>query len=88
MHWYAHPPDTLHDSTDVPFQRLYVYFDSEVAHKFSTANEEAKRLWQESVDAKDDTIATAAAGVIVFMLYAGDGGERLRMLPTEMLNLD
>lgn len=57
-----------------------MYFDPEVAHKFSTANEEAKLLWQESVDAKDDSIATAAAGVIVYMLYAVDGGECSSML--------
>lgn len=65
-----------------------MYFDPEVAHKFSTANEEAKRLWQENVDAEDDSIATAAAGVIVYMLNAVDGGERLSMLRTETLNPD
>lgn len=69
--------DTLHDSTDIPSQRLYVYFDAEVTHHFSTAHEEAKRLWQASIDAEDDSIATAAAGVIVYMLYAADGGECL-----------
>lgn len=73
------PLDILHGNTDIPSQRLYVYFDPEVAHHFSTAHEEAKRLWQESIDAKDDSIATAAAGVIVYMLFAGDGGECLSM---------
>ncbi|GAB7323616.1 hypothetical protein MBLNU13_g07104t1 [Cladosporium sp. NU13] len=53
--------------------RLYVYFDPKVAHNFSTAHEETIRLWQESIDGKDDSIATAAAGVIVYVLYAGDG---------------
>lgn len=56
-----------------------MYFDPKVAHNFSTAHEETIRLWQESIDGKDDSIATAAAGVIVYVLYAGDGGECLSM---------
>lgn len=52
-----------------------MHFDSKVAYKYSTAREEAERLWQESVDKQDDSIATAAAGSVLFILYGSDGGK-------------
>ena len=74
MHWYAHSLNNIVNSTKISMQRTYVYFDPEVAHNYSTAREETERLWQESITQKDDSIATAAAGGMLYILHGGDGG--------------
>lgn len=63
-------------------------FDSEVGYNYSTAREETKRLWQESLAEKDDSIATAAAGGLVYLVYGSDGGECLSMLPLRTFELN
>jgi len=52
-----------------------MYFDPEVSQSYSTAREETERLWQESMTDKDDSIATAAAGGMMYILHGGDGGK-------------
>lgn len=74
--------NTLLDSTDNPTQRLYVHFDPEVAYNYNTAREETDRLWQESIDQRDDSIATAAASGLMFILNGSDGGKGLSILPS------
>lgn len=77
---------TLFDCTDIPFQRLYVHFDPEVAYNYSIVREETDRLWQESIDQKDDSIATAAASGMMFILNGSDGGKGLSILPSKSFN--
>jgi hypothetical protein len=48
-------------STDMSHQRLYAW-------------EETKRLWQESIDEKDDSLVTAAAGTLLYASYGTHGG--------------
>ena len=52
-----------------------MHFEPEVAYKYSIARIETERLWHESIDTLDDSIATAAAGALLFLLYGSDGGE-------------
>ena len=54
-----------------------MHFKPEVAYKYSIARIKTERLWQESIDTLDDSIATAAAGALLFVLYGSDGGESL-----------
>ena len=54
-----------------------MHFDPEVAYKYSAVRDEADRLWKESIDNHDDSIATAAAGAVLFIVNAADGGECL-----------
>lgn len=65
-----------------------MHFDAEVAFKYSIVREEKERLWQQSVDKKDDCIATAAASAILFILYGSDAGEDLSTSESKMFNLD
>jgi hypothetical protein len=65
-----------------------VHFDPGVAYNYSTVREETERLWQESIDKKDDGIATAAAGAILFILYGSDAGKGLNKPPSKTFNLD
>jgi hypothetical protein len=51
-----------------------VYFDVKVASAQNLAWEEAQRLWQESLDRKDDSLATAAAGTALYCSYGAHGG--------------
>ena len=76
----------ISDGTDTLIQRQYVNFDPEVGYNYSTAREEMERLWRESLDGKDDSIATAAAGGLVYLVYGSDGGECLSMLPLRALH--
>lgn len=62
--------------------------DPEVGYNYSTARDETERLWQECLDKKDDSIATAAAGGLVYLVYGSDGGECLSMLPLRTYVLD
>lgn len=75
MDWYAPALEILPDNADTSCQRLYVHFDSKVAYKYSTVRKEAERLWQESIDNQDDSIATAVAGAILLFLYGSEGGK-------------
>jgi hypothetical protein len=61
-------------STDMSHQRLYVYFDVKVASAHGVAWEETKRLWQEAIDEKDDSLVTAAAGTLLYASYGAHGG--------------
>jgi hypothetical protein len=65
-----------------------VHFDPGVAYNYHTVREETDRLWQESIDNRDEGIATAAAGAILFILYGSDAGESLVMPPSKWFNLD
>jgi len=49
---------------------------------------ETERLWQESIDTRDDSIATAAAGALLFILYGSDGGESSRVTYRETYDMD
>jgi hypothetical protein len=60
-----------------------VHFDPEVAYNYGIAREETDRLWQESIDNKDDSLATAAASGMMFILNGSDGGECSSMLPSK-----
>jgi hypothetical protein len=51
-----------------------VHFDAKVASAHSVAWEETQRMWQEGVDKKDDSIATAAAGTMLYASYGAHGG--------------
>jgi hypothetical protein len=51
-----------------------VHFDAKVASAHGVAWEETKRLWQEGIDKKDDSIATAAAGTVLYASYGAHGG--------------
>jgi hypothetical protein len=51
-----------------------VHFDAKVASAHSVAWEETQRLWQEGVDRKDDSIATAAAGTVLYASHGAHGG--------------
>lgn len=77
MDWYARPFDNLSHCANNPAQRLYAHFDLEIAYKYSAVREEADRLWQESINKQDESIATAAAGAVLFIVNAADGGECL-----------
>jgi len=61
-------------------QSLYVHFDPEIAYKYDIAREETERLWQESIDTQDNSIATAAAGAVLFIVYGTDGGKCLHTI--------
>lgn len=63
-------------------------FEPEVGYLYSIAREETGRLWQESLDRKDDSIATAAAGGLVYLVYGSDGGECLSILTLRTLEWD
>jgi hypothetical protein len=65
-----------------------VNFDPEVGYSYSTARDETERLWQESLDKEDDSIATAAAGGLVYLVYGSDGGQCLSMLPLRIFASD
>ena len=65
-----------------------MHFDTEVASKYSIVREETERLWQESIDKKDDGIATAAASAILFILYGSDAGKSSSTLPSITFTLD
>lgn len=52
-----------------------MHFDPEVAYNYITAREETNRLWQKSIDEKDESIATAAASGMMFILNGSDGGK-------------
>jgi hypothetical protein len=64
-----------------------VHFDPGVAYKYSSVRNEAEHLWQESIDGKDDSIATAAAATMIYKLYGADGGKHLAMLTFITCNL-
>jgi len=68
------------DNTNTFTQRLYVHFDPDIAYKYSIARQETERLWQESLDKQDDSIATAVAGAVLFLVYGTDGGKCLHMI--------
>jgi hypothetical protein len=51
-----------------------VHFDVKVASAHNVAWEETQRLWQRSIDGKDDSIATAAAGTLLYASYGAYGG--------------
>jgi hypothetical protein len=51
-----------------------VHFDTKVASAHSIAWEETQRLWQEGIDKKYDSIATAAAGTVLYASYGAHGG--------------
>lgn len=62
------------DGTDIFGQRTYVYFDPKVAYTHRFAWEETQRLWQEGIDCNDESLATAAAGTMLYACYALHGG--------------
>jgi hypothetical protein len=51
-----------------------VHFDAKVASAHSVAWEETQRLWQERIVRKDDSIAIAAAGTVLYASYGAHGG--------------
>jgi hypothetical protein len=51
-----------------------VHFDAKVASTQNIAWEETQRLWQDSIDRKDDSIATAVAGTVIYASYGAHGG--------------
>jgi len=57
-----------------------VHFDAKVARAHSIAWEETQRLWQKSIDHKDDSIATAAAGTVLYASYGAQGGNGLQTI--------
>jgi hypothetical protein len=57
-------------------QRFYVYFDPKVSLIKDQAWQEALRLWQESIDRNDDSIATACAGVPICTVLGVTGKDK------------
>lgn len=51
-----------------------MHFDPKVAYTHRFAWEEVQRLWQEGIDRNDESIATAAAGTMLYACYALYGG--------------
>lgn len=62
-----------------------MYFDPKVAYTHRFAWEETQRLWQESIDCNDESLATAAAGTMLYACYALRGGEDLHIASYECL---
>ncbi|KAI6808850.1 hypothetical protein KC340_g18296 [Hortaea werneckii] len=60
--------------------KLYVHFDSEEANKYGVVRKRTERLWQESIDSQDDSIATAVAGAILLFLYGSESGKAYALL--------
>ncbi|KAM0717551.1 hypothetical protein Q7P37_007403 [Cladosporium fusiforme] len=57
--------------------RLYVYFDPKLSMVQHKAWQETLRLWQESIDRDDGSIATACAGAIICTIYAVNGSDKV-----------
>lgn len=80
MHWYAPVVLSFADNANTPCQKLYVHFDSEEANKYGVVRKRTERLWQESIDSQDDSIATAVAGAILLFLYGSESGKAYALL--------
>jgi hypothetical protein len=65
-----------------------VHFDPEVAYNYHIVREDTDRTWQESMDNRDEGIATAAAGAILFILYGSDASEGFAISPSKAFDLD
>ena len=65
-----------------------MHFDPAVSYKYGAARKEAERLWQDSIDTHDNSIATAVAGAILYIVFAADGGKCFSNLPFERCALN